>query len=150
MSPKSQAIVDFLANLMPLYDGERRDDAWCARSLSDGTLIFPVDEAGWDEERGTVRIWWQGDPQREIETDGNYIATLALERYVRLHGMGYTEESLAAELWFMANHFTHKTGCHIYLPQLPEPPSSLARAGRTALSMGQGILVNLLSKPLGA
>lgn len=45
----------------------------------------------------------------------------------------------------MANHFTHKTGCHVYLPHLPDPPSSLARAGRTALKMGQGILVNLLS-----
>lgn len=150
MSPKSQAIVGFLANLMPLYEGERREDVWCARSLADGTLIFPVDETGWDEERGTVRVWWQGDAQREIETDGEHIATLALERYVRLHGVGFSEEAIAAELWFMANHFTHKTGLHIYLPQLPEPPNSLTRAGRNALKIGQGILVNLLSKPFGA
>lgn len=73
MSPKSQAIVGFLANLIALYEGERRDDVWCARSLADGTLIFPVDETDWDEERGTVRVWWQGDAQRGIETDDSNI-----------------------------------------------------------------------------
>lgn len=150
MSPKSQAIVGFLVNLMPLYEGERHDDHWCARSLADGTLIFPVDESGWDEERGTVRVWWQGDSQRETETDGDNIVALALERYVRLHGVGSSEEAIAAELYFMAEHFTHKTGCRAYLPSLPEPPTRLTRAGRTALRMGEGVLTNIMSKTIGA
>lgn len=150
MSPKSQAIVGFLANLTPLYAGERRDNVWCVRSLADGTLIFPVDETGWDEERGTVRVWWQGDPQRETKTDGDNIATLALERYVRLHGVGFSEEAIAAELYFMAEHFTHKTGCHVYLPSLPEPPGRLVKAERAALRMGKGLLVNIMSKTIGA
>lgn len=142
---KSGAVVGFLGSLMPLYTQEDRDGVWCARSLQDGTLILPVDETDWDEERGTVRVLWQGDPQREALVDGDQIATLALERYVRLHGVGATEEALAAELWFMAEHFRFKTGCDVYLPQLKAPPGALARIGRKAVDIGQGILVNLLS-----
>lgn len=143
---KSAAIVGFLANLLPLYTGEGRAGIGCARSLHDGTLIFPVDESGWDEERGTVRVHWQGDPQRETLIDGEYLATLALERYVRLHGTGASEEAIAAELWHMARHFRFKTGCSVYLPQLREPPHPLVGAGRTAMRMGEGLLVNLISK----
>lgn len=138
---KSAAVVRFLANLMPLYALEDRDGLWCARSLQDGTLILPVDESDWNEERGTVRVWWQGDPQREMLTDGDQLATLALERYVRLHGTGASEEAIAAELWFMAQHFYVKTGCHIYLPQLPKPPSALIKLARTALRFGGGAMV---------
>ena len=150
MSDKSKAVVAFLANLIPLYCPEQVDGAWCARSLHDGTLIMPVDESDWDEPVGTVRVRWQGDAAREHEADGTFVATLALERYVRLHGMGASETSIAAELWFMARHFEFKTGCSVYLPQLPEPPSALARAGQTALRWGEGVLVNLLSRLTGA
>ena len=149
MTGKSAAIVGFLANLLPLYDGERLDGLWCARSLQDGTLILSVDESEWDEERGTVRVRWQGDSQREALVDGEYLATLALERYVRLHGVGADEEAIAAELWFMARHFAFKTGCELYLPQLREPPGPLVRAGRVAMRMGEGVLVNVMSKVAG-
>lgn len=142
---KSAAVVAFLANLMPLYTHEDRDGIWCARSLQDGMLILPVDESDWDEERGTVRVLWQGDAARETLVDGSNIATLALERYVRLHGTGATEEAIAAELWFMAEHFRFKTGCDLYLPQLKEPPGAWTKAGRKALEIGQGILTNLMS-----
>lgn len=142
---KSSAVVGFLANLMPLYTPEAHDDVWCARSLQDGALILPVDESDGDEERGTVRIHWQGDAARESLVDGEQIATLALERYVRLHGTGASEEAIAAELWFMARHFHHKTGCHVYLPELPEPPDAIARLRRKAAEIGQGILTNLLT-----
>lgn len=37
-SGKSEAVVGFIANLLPLYDGERHEDLCCARSLIDGTL----------------------------------------------------------------------------------------------------------------
>lgn len=96
-----------------------------------------------------MRAWWQGDPQRETLIDGDQIATLALERYVRLHGVGASEEAIAAELWFMARHFHFKTGCHTYLPQLQEPAHPLVRAGRTALRMGEGVLVNTVSRFMG-
>jgi hypothetical protein len=114
--------------------------------MQDGTLVLPVDESDHNEELGTVRVHWQGDPQRESLADGDHIATLALDRYVRLHGTGATEEAIAAELWFMARHFRFKTGGDLYLPQLPEPPHRLVGAGRTAMRMGEGLLVNLISK----
>lgn len=146
---KSAAVVNFLANLMPLYTPEQRDGLWCARSLQDGTLVLPVDETDRDEERGTVRVLWQGEPTRACEIDGPDLVTLALERYVRLHGMGASEEAIAAELWFMARHFHFKTGCRVYLPQLEEPAHPAIRAGRTALRMGEGVLVDLISKIAG-
>lgn len=142
---KSAAVVGFLANLMPLYTHEDRDGVWCARSLQDGTLVLPVDESDWDEARGTVRIHWQGDAARATEVDGGQLAALALERYVRLHGTGASEDAIAAELWFMDRHFHYKTGCHAYLPQLSEPPDSMTRLKRKAAEIGQGILTNLLT-----
>lgn len=146
---KSAAVVGFLFNLIPLYIGEDREGVWCARSLQDGTLILPVDESDWGEERGTVRVLWQGDPTRESLVDGDQIAALALERYVRLHCTGASEEVIAAEMWFMARHFQNKTGCEAFLPQLPEPSHPLIRVGRTALRMGEGLLVNTLSRYVG-
>ncbi|MDA3915281.1 hypothetical protein [Oleiagrimonas sp.] len=149
MSGKSEAIVRFIANLLPLYDGERQDGLWCARSLTDGTLTLPIDESVSDDEQGWVSVRWQGDPSREQETRGDMLATVALERYVRLQGAGYNEDAIAGELWFMARHFHFKTGCNVYLPQLREPPHPLIRAGKQAMSMGQGVLVNLISKVMG-
>jgi hypothetical protein len=150
MTGKSTVVVRFLANLMPLYDSERHGEAWCARSVQDGTLIAPVDESDWNKERGCVRVQWQGDPARVSLVEGELLAVVALERYVRLHGTGATEEAIAAEPWFMARRFHFKTGCTAYLPQLPEPPAGWQRAGRTAVEFGNGILVNLMSKPFGA
>jgi len=65
------------------------------------------------------------------------LASVALERYVRLHGAGYDEQVIANELWYMARHFHFKTGCHVYLPQLREPPHPLVNAGKRAILMGQ-------------
>lgn len=147
---KSAAVVGFLANLSPLYMHEEHDGLWCARSLMDGTLVLPIDEAGCDEERGRLVVYWQGSSARFSEVVGDELAALALDRYVRLHGTGATEEAIAAELWFMAEHFRWKTGCSVYLPQLPEPPGRVVRAGRVALRWGEGVLVNLFSKLAGA
>lgn len=144
---KSAAIVGFLANLLPIYTHENRDGVWCARSLQDGTLVLPADEAGWDEERCTVRVFWQGDPARTSEVDGDALATLALDRYVRLHGAGATEEAIADELWFMARHFHHKTGCHAGFQQLRAPAHPVVRAAR---KIGEGVLVNAVSRLMGA
>jgi len=145
---KSAAIVRFIANLLPLYHGERHGDTWCARSLQDGSLILPIADDQHDE--GWVRIHWQGDPCRKTEALGESIATLALDRYVRLHGAGASEEAIAAELWFMARHFHYKTGCYAGFPQLPEPPNRLVQLARTAKRMGEGVLVNVISRVAGA
>lgn len=149
MSEKSEAVVHFIANLLPLYQGEQHEGAWCARSLTDGTLILPVDGSGDEEEEGWLRVHWQGDPAREQEVQGFLLASVALERYVRFHGIGFDEDAIAAELGFIAQHFTFKTGCRVYLPQLPEPPSRLTKIARGTLTMGQGVLVNVFSKVTG-
>lgn len=149
MSGKSESVVGFIANLLPLYDGERHESLWCARSLIDGTLILPVDDSHDDDQLGWVRVRWQGDPAREQETRGDMLTSVALERYVRLRGAGYDEEAIAGELWHMAHYFHFKTGCDVYLPQLREPPHPLVRAGKRAASMGQGVLVNVISKVIG-
>jgi hypothetical protein len=146
MSGKSEAVVGFLANLLPLYDGERHDGLGCARSLIDGTLVLPIDKSSSEDEPGWVRVRWQGDPSREHETRGAMLASTALERYVRLHGVGYDEDAIAAELWFMARHFRSKTGCEVYLPQLREPAHPAIRAARR---MGEDVLVNLISRVTG-
>ena len=99
-------------------------------------------------DEGWLRVFWQGDARRQSEVLGGQIAALALERYVRLHGTGASEEAIAAELWFMTKHFHFKTGCEIYLPSLSEPPHPLAKAGRTALEIGQGVLTNLVTPRL--
>ena len=153
MSERSVAIVDFIANLLPLYVGEPHGKLWCARSLQDGTLILPIDSsdaADDGEDEGWVGIHWQGDQLRRTEVLGQWIATIAVERYVRLHAAGASEEAIASELWFIARHFQFKTGCSFYLPQMEPPPHPLVNASRTAIKIGQGILINLISKPLGA
>lgn len=146
LSNRSTAIVGFVGNLAPLFWGERHGEFWCARSLHDGTLILPFSADEDAEDEGWVRVLWQGDPSRQTEILGASIATLALERYVRLHGVGADEESIAAELYFMAEHFTYKTGCHAYLPQLRMPAHPAIRAAKR---MGEGVLVSLLSKVAG-
>jgi hypothetical protein len=145
VSEKSKAVVGFIANLMPLYQGEQHDGVWCARSLTDGTLILPIVELDDENEDAWVRVRWQGDPAREQEIQGYLLASVALERYVRFHGVGFDEEAIAAELGYMARHFTFKTGCHVYLPQLPEPPTVTDRVIRHAKEIGKGVLVNLIS-----
>lgn len=148
MKSKSEAVVAFLASLAPVYMHEEHGGLASARSLVDGTLILPIDETEWDEERGWVMVHWQGDSARQSEVRGEDLTAIALDRYVRLHGVGAGEEAIAAELWFMDRHFTFKTGCHANLPLLPEPPSRLIKAGRKALEMGQGILTNLITPRL--
>jgi len=145
VSEKSEAVVGFIANLMPLYQGEQHDGVWCARSLTDGTLILPVVELDDENEDAWVLVRWQGDPAREQEIQGYLLASVALERYVRFHDVGFDGEAIAAELGYMARHFTFKTGCHVYLPQLPEPPTVTDRVIRHAKEIGKGVLVNLIS-----
>ena len=150
MNEQSVAVVSFIANLMPVYDGEHLEGAWCARSLEDGTLILPALEPS-DEalENAFVRVRWQGAPERESVASGGYLATLAVVRYVQLHQAGQPSKRIAAELEHLAQHFTYKTGCSLYLPY-ERPGADLAGAVRGAVSrLGEGVVVNLLTKAAG-
>lgn len=146
---KSARVVGFLANLMPLYTHEDRDGVWCARCLQDGSLILPVDESGWVEERGTVRVLWQGDPQRVTDVDGSDVATLALVRYVELHHLGQSGKHVAAVLEDLARHFHFKTGCSLYLPY-EKPSIELADAVSKAVGrIGENAVASLLARATG-
>ncbi|WP_017761477.1 hypothetical protein [Pseudacidovorax intermedius] len=142
---KSECIVGFIANLIPLYFPARHGGLYAAQSLEDGTLVLPVPTGEWDDEDGMVRIFWQGDPKSSTDARGEYFATPILDRYVRLHAAGASEDAIHAELWFMAKHFEFKTGGSIYLPHLKPPPHPIVRVGKKAMEFGQGILINLLS-----
>jgi hypothetical protein len=149
MQSRSSAIVSFIANLLPLYDGERHGDLWCARSMQDGTLIVPVDESAWDEERGTVLIRWQGDAAREQLVEGTYLATLALVRFVELNGLGLPQKVVRLELEQLAQHFYFKTGCHLDFPA-NQPSSNLNKAVFDAVQrLGESTVTSLLLRAAG-
>ena len=149
MEGKSAAIVRFIANLMPLYDGEKVGEAWAARSLQDGTLLLPVDESEWDEELGTVLVRWQGDPAREQQVEGTYLATLAVVRYVELHQLGQPVERVAAELEHLAQHFQFKTGAHLYLPATGTSPDLVDAVHRAVGRLGEDAVSALLLRTVG-
>lgn len=149
MSNRSSAIVGFIANLMPLYVPEEIESIWCARSMDDGTLIMPVDETGWAEERGTVKVQWQGDPARTSDIDGPDVATLAVVRYVRLHNLGQPEAHQRRELQGLAEHFAFKTGCVLYLPYPDAGPSLVEWVHKSLGRLGEAGLIEVLKKAAG-
>ncbi|WP_426687425.1 hypothetical protein [Rhodanobacter ginsengiterrae] len=110
MSQLSQSIVDFIAQLQPLYTCQHADGHECALSLIDGTLILPVDELHAAEEEGWVAVFWQGDSRRRSEVIGTQLASLAVWRHVELHGLGRSAEEQAAQRQRLAEQFRRDTG----------------------------------------
>jgi hypothetical protein len=150
---RSQQIVDFIANLIPIYVPERYEDKNCARSLVDGTLVLPhLPEDEEDESNYSsiyVEVYWQGDKNRKSVVFGELFVTPILERYVRLHGTGATEEQIADELRFMSEHFTFKTDGYPYFPNLGESPTFLEKSLKSAKKFGGGLLVDIFKKIIG-
>lgn len=110
MSRLSQSIVDFIAQLLPLYTCQHADGHECALSLLDGTLILPVDESHADEEEGWVAVFWQGDSRRRSEVMGTQLVSVAIWRHVELHGVGRPAAELAAHRLQLARKFRLDTG----------------------------------------
>ncbi|WP_426701246.1 hypothetical protein ACPPVV_18065 [Rhodanobacter sp. Col0626] len=110
MSRLSQSIVDFIAQLPPLYTCQHADGHECALSLLDGTLILPVDESHAAEEEGWVAVFWQGDSRRRSEVIGTQLASLAVWRHVELHGVGRSATYLAVHRQRLADQFQRDTG----------------------------------------
>ena len=74
----SHRIVSFIASLYPLYEYTTVEGRAGARSLTDGTLIFPLDDD--DDENEFVDVHWQGDPNRTCQTLGHSVASIAVAR----------------------------------------------------------------------
>ncbi|MBE1159425.1 hypothetical protein [Dyella acidiphila] len=96
MNGLSQRIVDYIAELTPLYTFQFADGCDCALSLSDGTLMMPVDESSTAREEGWVAVLWQGDAQRRSEVPGPLLAYQAALRCAELHGIGRLPAEVAA------------------------------------------------------
>lgn len=144
---KSQRVVDFIANLISLYIHEKYEDKDCARSLIDGTLVLPSSSE--DDSSMFVEVYWQGDKNRKSVVFGELLVTPILERYVRLHGVGATEEQIAEELRAMSEHFTFKTTGYTYFPNLGESPTFLEKSLKSAKTFGGGLMTDILKKLVG-
>jgi hypothetical protein len=88
MTGLSQRIVDYIAELTPLYTFQFADGHDCALSLADGTLYMPMDESGHDKEEGWIAVLWQGDAHKRSELPGPLLAYQAALRCAELHGIG--------------------------------------------------------------
>lgn len=110
MSQLSQAIVDFIAGLQPLYTCQHADGHECALSLLDGTLVLPVDETHSAEQEGWVAVYWQGDSRRHSEVLGAQLASVAVWRHVELHGTGRSADERSALRQQLAVRFEQETG----------------------------------------
>lgn len=119
MNGMSQRIVDFIAELLPLYTYQHADGRDCALSLVDGTLIMPLDESHAEIEEGWVAVLWQGDPQRRSEVLGVPLATQAVLRHVELRGTGRSGPWRVAERERLEDRFRLHTGTSLYLDPLP-------------------------------
>lgn len=145
----SQAIVDFIGGLYPLYMHDWDGPTTCARCLQDGTLILPVEEDD-DNENGDVKIYWQGDPGRKTITRGTYIASIAIARYAELHAVGESAKHLAHPMMsHMAQHFTVKTGETLSFDVPDEDADLFAWIGRGVSTLGKDVLVEIIKKKMG-
>jgi hypothetical protein len=120
MSQLSQSIVDFIAELLPLYTCQHADGHECALSLLDGTLILPVDESHAEREEGWVAVFWQGDSRRRSEVMGTQLASVAVWRHVELHGVGRPPAELAALRQQLTENFHDCTGLSLQ-PEMTAP-----------------------------
>ncbi|KRE94497.1 hypothetical protein ASG87_17445 [Frateuria sp. Soil773] len=109
----SQRIVDFVAELLPLYTYQHADGHDCALCLADGTLIMPLDESHAESEEGWVAVFWQGDSRRRSEVLGSLLAAQAILRHVELHGIGRPQEELAAQRFYWCERFRQQTGRNV-------------------------------------
>lgn len=107
--------INFIANLMPLYQGEWHGDLYCARSLRDGTLLLPhQDDEGGRED--LITVWWQGDSSRSADAIASMVASNAVAEYVQQSSIGKSPEYSTALLLHLMQHFEVKTGDSLYLP----------------------------------
>lgn len=148
MSTLSQAVVQFIANLYPLYIGEEHEGVHAARCIEDGTLIFPIEEDE-DYEDGFVRVCWQGIKPNSSELPGATYASIAVQRYVALVYAAHRPEVQRAQLLFFAEHFTFKTGLALHFDAPSELDEVLHKLIEMSKSAGSAAVTALLKSKLG-
>lgn len=144
----SHRIVGFLAGLFPMYEHVHVDGhSIAARSLVDGTLIVPVCEEE-DNENGFVLVNWQGDSNRSAEVRGEFLASIAVVKYIELHAAA-TDKRTRSEYEHLAQHFTHKTGGSLVLETEDGGAEAFALLGRLIEKSGTAVAIGLLKKAIG-
>lgn len=142
MSAKSQAIVRFIGNLLPLYTQVELEGKTCALSLTDGTVVAPVIDPDLDpsDDDGWVNVYWQGNPDRRTEVAATLFASQAVLRYIELRSAGLPPDAFRREREDLAAHFTHKTGTSLYFAE------SWVESERTArIKKWQGKVLGVLA-----
>lgn len=130
--------LNFIANLMPIYQGEWHGELHCARSLRDGTLLLPhQDDDGGNEE--LITIWWQGDSSRSTDAVASMVASNAVAEYVQQASIGKSPEYATALLLHLMQHFEVKTGDTLYLPYAQDDQEMQGLAKIVAISKKTGI-----------
>ena len=145
----SAAIVNFIANLYPLYHGERHEEGWGARSMQDGTLILPLAREDEDDDNDQVKVLWQGNPYNSSVVSGPQIATLAVIRYTELHTIGQSEEQRQAFYAHITAHFTVKTGESLCIEPEADEFDMFKFVWKATEKLGPAVLVAALKKILG-
>lgn len=116
----SQSIVDFIAQLQPLYTSQLAEGRECALSLLDGTLILPMDESSDKKKEGWVTVLWHGDRSRSSEVPGMQLASVAIWRHLQASGYGRSDEETATRRKQILDLFELRTGvpltCEISMP----------------------------------
>lgn len=151
MSEKSQAIVRFIANLMPLYTSVPFQEQTCALCLLDGTIVAPVISGNIDplDDDGWVMVYWQGSPDRKTEVSATLFASQAVLRYIELRSSGLPPDVFRKERDGLAEHFTHKTGAYLYFAEGWIDSENTARMKRWGAKVF-GVLASVLAKHFGA
>lgn len=149
MSRTSQRYVDFIANLMPLYQHEKVNSQRCARSLRDGSLLVPQQEIDNSLDDHWITVWWQGACDRTTDVDDTQLASIALVDYVQFHSAGKPSEYLAGLLGQLNQHFTFKTGGDLYLPYVDEQLHAFGKVLDTVKRYGPDLAWEALKKSFG-
>lgn len=145
----SQRHVDFIANLMPLYQHDEVESLRCARSLKDGTLLVPIHgiEDGLDED--WIHVWWHGDAVRKSEVRAFEIASIAIVDYVNFHCLGKSQEHVFGMLLDLARHYHVKTGGKIYMPYDDMDDTVFLKVVEVAKRIGPKVAYDILKKAAG-
>lgn len=145
----SQRYVNFIGSLMPLYQQELVREQWCARSLRDGTLVLPQIDIDDSLDDHWITVWWQGDRHRPSEVDGTQLASIALVDYVQFHSAGKPSQHLADLLEHLSQHFTFKTGEHLYLPYAEDELRAFGKVLDAVKRYGPDLAWDALKKSFG-
>lgn len=149
MEGSSQRYIDFIANLIPLYQHEAANDLSCARSLRDGTLLLPRHDL--DENSGDdwIVVWWQGDPMRASDMQAFQLASIAVVDYVQFHSAGKGVDHAAGLLAHLSQHYEHKTGGSLYLPYAEDNSHALGKIVAIAKEVGFELALEGLKEGVG-